>query len=462
MVDFLPLSSACRSRREPSPKVARNIPPTTLALLAFIGVTALAAQQPDSALPAQSQPIGYETPAQTVDRFVTAFNAGDTVAVRRVFGPQAKMYGIDLGSGFSEHDWLDHPWQLYGLMTNQLSIDENGWSVIPGTSGSIAVLGRVSTGSFLAQTERWTSVRPDGTYTADDHIMLYETRGGRIHRVWWVSGEHEEAPPVPDPTYAFGRGPFVWVDAWHRNQATPDGTYFVFADLLRKDGYVVRTWEAPFTRSALDSVDVLVIANAMPDTNERIRPGTMPPSAFEIEEMDAVADWVAAGGSLLLIADHSPMAGASAPLAAMFGVEFQNGEVRDTSRAPGGGDYFRRSDGSLAQHAVTDGFSSGARVDSVATFLGQAFPATPDIEPVLVLRESMVLSERLESGGPPRRTAVGGWLQGGVRDFGNGRVALFGEAWMFRFLSVPPNAPPTTQNARFIRNLMRWLTQTPQ
>jgi hypothetical protein len=63
----------------------------------------------------------------------------------------------------------------------------------------------------------------------------------------------------------------------------------------------------------------------------------------------------------------------------------------------------------------------------------------------------MVLDEPSMGGGQPRRTAVGGWLQGGALGFGRGRVALFGEAWMFRYFD-------RGQNAEFVLNLMHWLT----
>ena len=45
------------------------------------------------------------------------------------------------------------------------------------------------------------------------------------------------------------------------------------------------------------------------------------------DEIKAVKKWVNDGGSLFLIADHMPCAGAAKDLAAEFGFEFTNGFV---------------------------------------------------------------------------------------------------------------------------------------
>jgi hypothetical protein len=64
--------------------------------------------------------------------------------------------------------------------------------------------------------------------------------------------------------------------------------------------FVKEAWPSPgeFTAEALRSARVLVISNANGEQD-----GT---NAFSAEEIAAVRDWVTAGGSLLLIADHHP------------------------------------------------------------------------------------------------------------------------------------------------------------
>lgn len=78
------------------------------------------------------------------------------------------------------------------------------------------------------------------------------------------------------------------------------------------------------------------------------------PSAFSPEGVEAVREWVEAGGSLLLFADHMPMPGAARDLAAAFGVRFSNGFALDPD-GMSGQLVFRRSDGSLRSDAGVGG-----------------------------------------------------------------------------------------------------------
>jgi hypothetical protein len=117
----------------------------------------------------------------------------------------------------------------------------------------------------------------------------------------------------------------VLVDAAHLNFHTADGGYTAFANLLRRDGYRVGSNAETFSAQALGRADVLVIANAMhEDSKEAFAPLPSRP-AFTEEEVAAVEQWVRGGGALLLIADHMPVAGHTATLAATFGVRFHNG-----------------------------------------------------------------------------------------------------------------------------------------
>ncbi|HYR11990.1 MAG TPA: DUF4350 domain-containing protein, partial [Longimicrobium sp.] len=110
------------------------------------------------------------------------------------------------------------------------------------------------------------------------------------------------APPIARPAFAQGAGPLVLVDEAHTNFHTADGRYYAFAQLLRRDGYVVRGLREPFTRQALAGARVLVIANALHPSNAQN--WALPtPSAFTPQEIAAVEAWVREGGSLLLIAD---------------------------------------------------------------------------------------------------------------------------------------------------------------
>ena len=63
------------------------------------------------------------------------------------------------------------------------------------------------------------------------------------------------------------------------------------------------------------------------------------------------------------------------------------------------------------------------------------------------------------------RVSVDGWYQGAALELGRGRAAFFGEAAMFtaqvsgpRRVPMGMNSPMAEQNARFVLNLLGWLS----
>src|ERR1700742_3667294 len=106
---------------------------------------------------------------------------------------------------------------------------------------------------------------------------------------------------VAAPAYRANH-PRVLFDEGHRNFHTPGTRYRPFADLIRNDGYGIAANPGPFTAAALAGHDILIIANAMGATG--VEAYWSP--AFTEAECRAVAEWVRAGGALLLIADHAP------------------------------------------------------------------------------------------------------------------------------------------------------------
>jgi len=274
-------------------------------------------------------------------------------------------------------------------------------------------------------------------------------------------------PPIPSPEFEMGKGPVVVVDAAHNNFHTADGRYGAFARLLERDGYVVESNGQPFTRAVLARASVLVIANAIADEN--VGNWVLPnPSAFTPGEIDDVEAWVREGGSLLLIADHMPIAGNAEALAAAFGIRFHNGFAFDSS---GGGQVrFTRREGTLPRTPVSDGRNRAERVDSVATFTGQAFRIDPGVDaaPLLVLPEGYTVWLPVEawvfSDSTPRIPGAH-LLQGALVRHGEGRVAVFGEAAMFSAQLSGPNRQPmgmsrpeASQNPQLVLNVLHWLT----
>jgi hypothetical protein len=247
-------------------------------------------------------------------------------------------------------------------------------------------------------------------------------------------------PPIEKPTHAAGLGPVVLIDEGHFNFHTSSGRYAAFADLLRRDGYIVRPSTGTFPSEAWRSGKVLVIANALHEENDRNewKPPFRP--AFTAEEVDAVRNWVAGGGRLLLIADHAPFDAAAANLASTFGIKFRDAATvgADASQTR----LFKKSDGTLREHPLT------REIDQIATFSGGWFDQGLLGQPLMFYGA--------EGQGP---------VQGAVIVFGKGKVAVFGEAAMFSAQLAGPNkmrmgmnAPGAEKNAQLALNLMRWLT----
>lgn len=277
-------------------------------------------------------------------------------------------------------------------------------------------------------------------------------------------GDPSFNPQINKPAYAVGKGPVVFIDEAHANFHTATGRYQVFAELLRRDGYVVQPSAAKFTKQALKPARVLVIANAVAEQN-RTNWSLPTPSAFTAEEVAAVRDWVRAGGSLLLIVDHMPFPGAAGELAAAFGVRFSNGyAVKPGNTA---GDIYTRAAGSLKEHPITAGRSASEKIDSVRSFTGSAFQVE-GATPLMVFPEGYVSYLTTTAGQINDTTPsvpVTGWYQGAALKVGRGRVAIFGEAAMFSAQLAGPNrtpmgmnAPNAKQNPQFLLNVMHWLS----
>lgn len=274
------------------------------------------------------------------------------------------------------------------------------------------------------------------------------------------------APTIASPAYPEGRGPVVLLDEAHHNFHTAGGRFFAFAQMLRRDGYVVRPLSSSFTRAALDSARVLVISNALHAQNEE--DWFLPtPSAFTDDEIAAVRAWVEAGGSLFLIADHMPFPGAAEKLASAVGVLFSNGFALKADEESGQMTFYRR-DHSLADHAITRGRNNAERVDSLTSFTGQGFRLEGKGEPLMRLPNDAVLLMPEEAWQFSKRTprlSASGMLQGAVLRVGKGRVAVFGEAAMFsaqlagsKRAPMGMNDPVAKQNPQFLLNVMHWLT----
>jgi hypothetical protein len=271
-------------------------------------------------------------------------------------------------------------------------------------------------------------------------------------------------PVIARPEYAQGKGPVVLIDEGHNNFHTADGRYLPFARLLRADGYVVKGSAGDFKELNLNKARILVVANALNSLN--IQNWFLPtPSAFTESEIDIVKRWVSAGGSLFLIADHMPMGGAAAGLAAPFGFIFTNGFAADTSAS--GPAYFYRKDNTLLPCSITDGRNSSESVNKAVTFTGQAFKTPAEATTILRFDERYLLMETDTAwvfNSKTRYTPIKDWSQGAYMRYGKGRLVFFGEAAMFTAQLAGPsqarvgmNSEYAEENYKLLLNIIHWL-----
>jgi hypothetical protein len=273
-------------------------------------------------------------------------------------------------------------------------------------------------------------------------------------------------PRVAEPVFGPGEGPRVLLDEAHHNLYSNEGYYRPLRAMLEEDGYRVASLTERLTSTDLSSADLVVIANALP-VPDQVASDTLGP-AFTPAEVHTLLAWIRGGGNLLLLIDHRPYAHAAAPLLHALGLTFTDGYALDYQTWDPL--VFRRSNGTLGAHPITEGRDPSERVDSVATFDGDAFRATGrDVVPLLRFGDA------IDSFQPERLWAIGdstphihvaGWLQGAAFALRRGRIVVFGESGMAVAQLVGPdrrprgmNTPVGGQNARFLLNAVHWLTR---
>ncbi len=278
---------------------------------------------------------------------------------------------------------------------------------------------------------------------------------------------------VAIPAYK-GEGPRVLFDDAHHNVHRPGQSYRPFVQLIESDGYRVSEGPKPVTADELAEWDVYVIAAARGENDTNDGP------AFTDSECQAVHDWVAGGGSLLLITDHFPCGRAVAALAQRFGVRTGNGMVEDSVQFDAGFEsshiVFSRENGGLVSHPITNGRDSNERVDHVLTFTGDAVYGDPPAVAFLALSNTAVARAATAA---VRRdgnnvfvdisygeaSPVQGGALGLALEVGKGRVVVLGEAAMLsarlRRGDKRPIGMNTTgyDNRRLALNIMHWLSR---
>lgn len=272
--------------------------------------------------------------------------------------------------------------------------------------------------------------------------------------------------PIDKASYERDSGPVIAIDESHNNFHTVTERYQPFANVLRQDGYSVVAYKGDFSIESLTNIDVLVISNALHASN--VGQWKLPnPSAFSDVEIQNLVDWVSKGGSLFLIADHMPFAGAAQKLAASFDYTFLNGFAEDSAQT--GSDLFCRANGSLVVSSLSDGMNSGYWLDSIRSFTGQAFQIPDEAIGILKCGDSWISRQpeipwQFDETTPI--VSVADWYQGAYQPFGLGKLVVFGEAAMFsaqtiemedRIFYAGMNRPNAKFNYKLLINLVHWL-----
>lgn len=255
-------------------------------------------------------------------------------------------------------------------------------------------------------------------------------------------------PPVSDPAFAQGQGPVVVVDERHHNVVSLASYLRPVGRFLTRDGYSVRAGKDPFSKLSLDGARVVVIANAQGPTGAP--PGTQ---AFPEQEIHALEKWVRAGGGLLLIADRAPFGGPVTSLARAFGVTLDDNTILK---------------------AGDDGKPTGVLTIDVAAQGDASHPIFAGVSRVVY-----VVGESVSGPGAvlkaPRGTYTGATAEATrgpsaagkplilAFAYGSGRVVVIGDAGIVSaFGSVggeQHRGISEADNARFVRNVFRWLAR---
>ena len=264
-----------------------------------------------------------------------------------------------------------------------------------------------------------------------------------------------------DPAFT-DKHPKVLFDEAHFNFHTTDGRYKSFVDLITKVGYRATPNREKFQKETLEGFDILVIAGALTAEGRNSRG-----PAFTIAECDAVDDWVRAGGSLLLIADHAPFGTTAEILANRFGVDMSKGYTDDHSNYEKSGHsgwlVFSRENKLLADHPITKGRDDSDAIRRVTTFMGQSLKGPAGSVAFLKLSDTAV-DLRLPDLEP---VPAAGRAQGVALEWGDGRVVVLGESAVLsdQMAKLEGKEPvrigltfPGSDNHRLALNIMYWLS----
>jgi hypothetical protein len=264
-------------------------------------------------------------------------------------------------------------------------------------------------------------------------------------------------------------------EAHHNLFASAASGYRSFVRLVTDEGFSVTVNRTPFDAARLATADIVLIAHpngAGAEAPVEQRAG----AAFTGAEVDAIYEWIAAGGALLLVTDHYPSGPAAQSLAERLGVHLSaawTDDVEHRRTLPTYGPVFgylifARADGLIGDHPIMSGGGRSERVETVSTTTGGSMAGPPGSVALLPLSPSALdwvpsAAARDETRPAQPRDfnpcpacetrSAAGRSQGTAFELGRGRVVVIGE------MGVLIDYAATTSNRQFALNIVRWLAR---
>ena len=243
---------------------------------------------------------------------------------------------------------------------------------------------------------------------------------------------------VTQPKYAKGKGPAILFDKGHFNFIVDMGLAKPLMDVAAADGYRVHVDSLKFTKAYLAKYKMIVIFPAMP-FKFGSKSQVTDEITFTAAELNALQDWVSAGGSLLMFDEHAPIDKSVTPLFNTFGIQLSIGIVSDSLNYESKFDMssketllkFTRSNGLLnTDHPITQGEKATEQINNIMTYgggglTGKGYTNLFKLSPSATIKKY--------SGSLPIGTAESQALAG---KFGKGKVVALGDCNGFTAMYV--------------------------
>ena len=245
---------------------------------------------------------------------------------------------------------------------------------------------------------------------------------------WPMSNDPGFDTSVENPMYGHAKGPVILLDAAHHNFHVTEGFIEPFAELAASDGYKTTVGASQFTPEFLRSFDIVMVITALPfEFTSKTEVTTE--TTFTDAEIEALYNWVASGGSLLVFSEHAPFDQAINPLLKRFGVTSSVGTIADPVHydkklGRDGWVVFSQENGLLnADHPITKGRDESETVNSVVAFGGIALTGA-DYDNIFRLSDTAENRRHATGVGPDGM----GDSQALAGEVGEGRILVFGDS----------------------------------